>query len=54
MVKEYPELTVYRSMFGYNEDGSTFYSGDMNEGEMVRFAFANVDMLLDNAYLSGL
>jgi len=53
LVKEHPELTVCRSMFAYNEDGSAVYAGNMNEGDMVRFAFANVNMILDNTYLDN-
>ncbi|MBF0266438.1 MAG: SpoIIE family protein phosphatase [Gammaproteobacteria bacterium] len=52
LVKVKEGLDVSRILFSFNDDGSANYTGNMIEGEDVQFAYANVDMIMDNSYLS--
>lgn len=53
---EYPFLleregvTVSRSPIGAFDDGSILYAGNLNEGEKIKFGFANIDMIQDKNF----
>jgi len=52
LVKVKEGMDVSRILFSFNEDGSANYTGNMVTNEEVQFAYANVDMIMDNSYLT--
>lgn len=41
-------ITISRAVLSKHEDGSLTFAGNINEGDFVRFAYGNVEMILNN------
>ena len=41
-------ITISRAVLSKHDDGSLTFAGNVNEGDFVRFAYGNVEMILNN------
>lgn len=41
-------ITISRAVLSKHDDGSLTFAGNVNEGDLVRFAYGNVEMILNN------